>query len=105
MERFILLTLVLLALLAGACAFIGGASFEGELTPATSEAAPPTLEVPNLVGAFSVEEARGRAGEDFIVEGVLVESGETVGAVVGQDPEPGTAADKGTVVRANVSGR
>jgi hypothetical protein len=73
-ERSLLLLLVFLALL-------GGSTIIAEVT-VSYEAPPPLLEVPNLNGARSLEEAQEMAGETFVVAGVLVESGEPVGTVV-----------------------
>jgi eukaryotic-like serine/threonine-protein kinase len=95
-ERSLLLLLVLLALL-------GGVTVVAEVT-VSQEAPAPLLEVPNLNGARSLQEAREMAGENFVVEGVSVESGEPVGTVVSQDPKPGETADEGTTISVRVSG-
>lgn len=95
-ERSLLLLIVLLVLL-------GGLTVVAEFT-VSQEAPAPLLEVPNLNGARSLEEAQEMAGESFVVEGVPVASGEPVGAVVGQAPEPGGMAGEGTTITVRVSG-
>ncbi len=79
-ERSLLLLLVLLTLL-------GGVTVVVEVT-VSQETSTPLLEVPNLNGARSLQEAQEMAGENFVVEGVQVKSGEPVGTVVSQDPKP-----------------
>jgi beta-lactam-binding protein with PASTA domain len=96
-ERSLLLLLVLFALL-------GGSTIIAEVT-VSHEAPVPLLEVPNLNGARSLQEAQEMAGENFVVEGVPVESGEPVGTVVSQDPKPGETADEGAPISVRVSGR
>lgn len=96
-ERSLLLLLVLLALL-------GGVAVIAEVT-VSQEAPAPLLEVPNLNGARSLEEAQEMAGENFIVGGVPVESGEPVGTVVSQAPKPGAMADEGAIISVRVSSK
>ncbi len=95
-ERSLLLLLVLLALL-------GGVAVVAEVM-VSQEAPAPLLEVPNLNGARSMQEAQELAGENFVVEGVPVESGEPVGTVVSQDPKPRETADEGATISVRVSG-
>jgi beta-lactam-binding protein with PASTA domain len=91
----VLLLLLLLALLSG----ISYAFAQGLLSPT------PEVEVPNLVGASSMEEAQKLAGEDFkITEGARKESKEPVGTVIGQDPNVGTEKPKGSTISVDVSG-
>ncbi len=84
-------------------ALLGGVAVVAEIT-VSQEAPTPLLEVPNLNGARSLEEAQEMAGENFVVEGVSVESGEPIGTVVSQDPKPGEIADEGTIISVRVSG-
>ncbi|MDQ3966473.1 MAG: Stk1 family PASTA domain-containing Ser/Thr kinase [Actinomycetota bacterium] len=89
----VLLLLLLLALLGG----ISYAFAQGMMTP--------KAQVPNLVGASSIEEAQEWAGEDFnIVEGDRKESKEPVGTVLSQDPEAGIEQPKGSTISVDVSG-
>ena len=70
------------------------------LTRGTNE----NIEVPDLVGASSVEEAQRVAGGDLeVVEGDGVESQEPIGMVVEQDPAAGEAADEGSTISVDVS--
>jgi beta-lactam-binding protein with PASTA domain len=94
-ERSVLLLLVLLVLLGGAHVVLEG------VIP--QEVPKPSLEIPNLNGAHSLEEAREMAGEDFAVEGVPVESGEPVGTVVSQEPKAGGAAVEGSTIHVRIS--
>jgi eukaryotic-like serine/threonine-protein kinase len=65
----------------------------------------PKAEVPNLVGAASIEEAQQKAGNKFqIVEGNRVESKEAIGTVVKQNPEAGTERAEGSTIYVDVSG-
>ena len=91
----VLLLVLLLALLSG----ISYAFAQGLLSPT------PEAEVPNLVGASSIEEAQKLAGEDFkVTEGARKESKEAVGTVIGQDPNVGTEKPKGSTISVDVSG-
>jgi beta-lactam-binding protein with PASTA domain len=70
------------------------------LTRGTNE----NIEVPDLVGTSSVEEAQRVAGGDLeVVEGDGVESQEPIGTVVEQDPAAGEAADEGSTISVDVS--
>jgi beta-lactam-binding protein with PASTA domain len=97
-ERSLLLLLVLLTLL-------GGVTVVAEIMGSQKAPPHPLLEVPNLNGARSLEEAREMAGENFVVEGIPVESREPVGTVVSQDPKPGETAGEGATLSVRVSGR
>lgn len=91
----VLLLLLLLTLLSG----ISYAFAQGLLSPT------PQVEVPNLVGASSLEEAQKLAGEDFkITEGSRKDSKEPVGTVIAQDPKVGTETPKGSTISVDVSG-
>ena len=96
-DRSILILLLFLTLLGGAHALVE--------TMAPREIPISSLEVPNLNGARSLEEAQEMAGEDFVVEGVLVESGEPVGTVASQDPKAGEMVDRGSTISVRISGR
>jgi hypothetical protein len=96
-ERSLLLLFVLLTLL-------GGVTVVADITVPQEVPPPPVLEVPNLNGARSLEEAREMAGENFVVEGLPVESGEPVGTVVSQAPKPGETAGEGTTISVRISG-
>lgn len=62
------------------------------------------VEVPSLVGAASVEEARQAVGEDFeVVEGGQVESRQPVGSVIEQDTEPGETLEVGAIISVKIS--
>jgi eukaryotic-like serine/threonine-protein kinase len=70
------------------------------LTRGTNE----NVEVTDLVGASSVEEAQRIAGGDLeVVEGDGVESQEPIGTVVGQDPAAGETAVEGSTISVDVS--
>ena len=70
------------------------------LTRGTNE----NIEVPDLVGASSVEEAQRVAGGDLeVVEGDGVESQEPIGTVVEQDPAAGETAVEGSTISVDVS--
>jgi serine/threonine-protein kinase len=63
------------------------------------------VEVPNLVNASSIEEARRIAGGDFrVVVGERRESEEEVGTILAQDPEPGTRVGPGSRITVDVVG-
>jgi len=63
----------------------------------------PLVEVPDLTGATSLEEARSIAGDDFrVVRGDSVESREPPGSIAAQDPEPGEEAERGSRIRVDV---
>jgi beta-lactam-binding protein with PASTA domain len=70
------------------------------LTRGTNE----NVEVPDLVGASSVEEAQRVAGGDLeIVEGDGVESQEPIGTIVEQDPAAGETAVEGSTISVDAS--
>ena len=85
-------------------ALLGGVAVITEVT-VSQEAPASLLEVPNLNGARSLEEAQEMAGENFVVGGVPVESGEPVGTVVSQDPKPGEMTGEGATISMRVSSR
>ena len=62
------------------------------------------LAVPDLGEAGSLEEAQGLANDFTVVRGALMRSREPVGAVVGQDPQPGEEAASGSTITVRVSG-
>jgi serine/threonine-protein kinase len=94
----LLLLLLLVALGGMAYAFTQGISF-------TQGIFAPKAEVPNLVGAASIEEAQQKAGDKFrVAEGNRVESKEAVGTVVKQNPEAGTERSEGSTIYVDVSG-
>lgn len=83
-----LLLLVLLAALAYAFA-------QSRMTP--------KVEVPNLVGYSSIEEAQSKVGDGFeIVKGKGTQSEEPVGTIVAQNPKAGTEASEGSKVSVDV---
>ncbi len=62
-----------------------------------------SVDVPDLVGYSSVEEARDAAGGDFeVVEGDGVESEEPIGAVVSQEPSSGEQAAPDSTIYVDV---
>src|SRR5215218_279794 len=88
----ILLPLLLLLVL------LGGGAYA--LTRGTNE----NVEVPDLVGASSVEEAQRIAGGDLeVVEGDGVESQEPIGTLVEQDPAAGETDVEGSTISVDVS--
>ena len=88
----ILLPLLLLLVL------LGGGAYA--LTRETNE----NVEVPDLVGASSIEDAQRIAGGDLeVVEGDGVESQEPIGTVVEQDPAAGETDVEGSTISVDVS--
>ena len=88
----ILLPLLLLLVLLGGVAYA--------LTRGTNE----NVEVPDLVGASSVEEAQRMAGGNLeVVRGNSVESRKPIGTVVEQDPAAGETAGEGSTISVDVS--
>ncbi len=91
----ILLVLLLLAL-------VGGLAY------AVPRLVAEDIEVPNLVGYASVEEAEARVGDDFEIEVAdeSVESKEAVGTIVDQRPraENEKTADRGSTIYVDISG-
>ncbi len=88
----ILLPLLLLLVL------LGGGAYA--LTRGTNE----NVEVPDLAGASSVEEAQRVAGGELeVVEGDGVESQEPIGTVVEQDPAAGETVVEGSTISVDVS--
>ena len=89
--RVIPLILLLLALLAAfAYAFA-----QGRMTP--------KVEVPNLLGYSSIEEAQNKAGDKFeVVKGKGTQSEESVGTIVAQNPEAGAEVPEGSKVSVDV---
>jgi serine/threonine-protein kinase len=89
----VLLVLLLLAL-------VGGLAY------AVPQLAAEDIEVPNLVGYTSVEEAQARVGEDFEVEveDDNIESKEAVGTIVDQSPQAGRTANQGSTIYVDISG-
>jgi eukaryotic-like serine/threonine-protein kinase len=89
----VLLVLLLLAL-------VGGLAY------AVPQLAAEDIEVPDLVGYASVEEAQGRVGEDFEVEveDDNIESREAVGTIVDQSPQAGRTANQGSTIYVDISG-
>jgi serine/threonine-protein kinase len=89
----VLLVLLLLAL-------VGGLAY------AVPQLAAEDIEVPNLVGYASVEEAQARVGEDFEVEveDDNIESKEAVGTIVDQSPQAGRTANQGSTIYVDISG-
>ncbi|HEY0129407.1 MAG TPA: Stk1 family PASTA domain-containing Ser/Thr kinase, partial [Rubrobacteraceae bacterium] len=64
------------------------------------------IEVPDLVGYASVEEAQARVGEDFEVEveDDNIESKEAVGTIVDQSPQAGRTSNQGSTIYVDISG-
>ena len=92
---WVILPILLLLLI-----LLGGSAYA--LIRATNESE--DVEIPNLVGASSVEEAQRMAGGSFeVVEGDGVESQEPIGAVLSQDPAVGEMAGEGSTISVNVS--
>jgi eukaryotic-like serine/threonine-protein kinase len=69
------------------------------------ESSNPSAEIPNLVGVRSIEEAQEAVGDNFIIKGVQVESGEAVGTIVSQDPKAGKMVGKGSTISVEISGK
>ncbi len=62
------------------------------------------VEVPDIIGAASIEEAKGTAGGDFeVVEAERVESEEPIGALIAQKPASGEYADENSTIQVDVS--
>ena len=92
--RPILFVLLLLALL-------GGLAYT--LDP--SRTAPEVVEVPDLVGARSIEEARAIAGDELeVVQGNRVQSRQAVGTIVAQTPGDGETVERGSEISGDVVG-
>ncbi len=89
----ILLVLLILAL-------VGGLAY------AIPQLAAEDIEVPDLVGYASVEEAQARVGGDFKVEveDDNMESTEAVGTIVDQSPQAGRTANQGSTIYVDISG-
>jgi eukaryotic-like serine/threonine-protein kinase len=63
------------------------------------------IEVPNLVGYSSIEEAQAAVGTSFEVEeGDRVESKEPIGTIVNQNPKAEATANEGSTIFVNVVG-
>jgi len=63
------------------------------------------IEVPDLRGYSSIEEAQRSVGDDFEVEeGDRVESKEAVGTIVNQNPKAGKTANRGSTIYLTVAG-
>jgi len=90
--------LPLLALLVLLAAIAGVAYAISQRDPAV-----PQVEVPDLIGLSSIEEAQREAGENFqVVQGDGVESEEPRGSIVDQDPEPGEEVDQVSRIEVDV---
>ena len=89
----ILLVLLLLAL-------VGGLAY------AVPQLLAEDIDVPNLVGYASVEEAQARIGGDFEVEveDDNMESKGAVGTIVDQSPQAGRTANQGSTIYVDISG-
>lgn len=98
-RRWLFPVLLLLLLLAS----IGGIAYS-QIGGSTDPGSVPTIAVPDLGEAGSIEEAQGMAGDFTVVRGALMRSREPVGAVVGQDPAPGEEAASGSNITVRVSG-
>ena len=61
------------------------------------------VEVPNLVGVSSLQEARTNAENLELALGSRVKSEEPIGTIVGQIPEAGGTVDRGSIVYVDVS--
>jgi beta-lactam-binding protein with PASTA domain len=62
-------------------------------------------EVPDLLDARSIDEARAKAGNFRVIEGGREDSREPKGAIIRQNPEPGEQAEEGSQISVTLSAR